>query len=86
MENGTAQSIAERVASLKGMLSQVSTAIDHYAEIATKNVGARSIAQSGEIAEAHTALFMETNKLLRGVRGPLDMVFTHFENVSPLRA
>jgi hypothetical protein len=81
----TAESVSQEVAALKQILAQVSAAIDNYAEIATKNVGQKSIEASGEVSDLKTVLFMETHKLMRTARGPLNMVFSHFENVrSPL--
>jgi hypothetical protein len=80
----TESAVAEEIAALRQTLSKVSSAIDSYAEIATRNVGDKSIAASGEVNEAHTALYMEARELLTTVRGPVDMVFSHFENVSSL--
>lgn len=77
----TPESVAQEIASLKRMLASVSEAIDSYAEIATKNVGKKDLEALGEVSESHTSLFMVANELLRTVRGPLDMVFSHFENV-----
>lgn len=77
-----AESLAQEIAAMRHMLGKVSAAIDVYADRATKNVGQKDITAVGEVTETHTALFMETSKLLRTVRGPVDMVFTNFENVS----
>ena len=78
----TAESVAEEVRALKRMLGRVGAAINKYAEIATRNVGKKNMTGSGEISESHKALFLKTNKLLKTVRGPLDMAISHFENVS----
>ncbi|KAM3065358.1 hypothetical protein ACMFMG_011519 [Clarireedia jacksonii] len=76
----TAESLAQEVAAMKDMLSKVSTAIDVYAEIATKNLGRKDINSSGEVSEKHVNLFMATSNLMTTVRGPVDMVFSNFEN------
>src|SRR5690348_12020312 len=39
------------------------------------------IVASGELSDAHTNLFMQCHALLRTARGPVDMIFSHFENV-----
>lgn len=78
----TAESLAQEIASIKQLLSRVSAAVDTYAECAAKHVDGNSASAAGEVGEKHTALFMETSQLLRTVRGPLDMVFSNFENVS----
>lgn len=80
----TSESVAQEVAAMKHMLSRVSDAIDAYADIATINVGQKNPTALGEVNESHTALVMETSKLLRTIRGPADMVFSNFENVSVL--
>jgi hypothetical protein len=83
--NKTAESLAHEIATIKQLLSRVGAAVDVYAEVATKDVGQKSSSGPGEVSEKHTALFMETSQLLRTVRGPLDMVFSNFENVSRAR-
>jgi hypothetical protein len=78
----TTSTVAEEIAALRQTLKKVSSAIDSYSEIATRNAGDTGITASGEVSEAHTALYMEAHGLLRIARGPVDMVFSHFENVS----
>jgi hypothetical protein len=80
--NKSAESLQQEIAAIKQLLSSVGAAVDAYADVAIKNVGRTSISDAGEVAEKQTALFMETSKLLRTVRGPVDMVFSNFENVS----
>jgi len=77
----TAESLAQEVAAMKDMLSKVSTAIDVYAETATKNLGRKDVKSLGEVSEKHVDLFMATSNLMSTVRGPMDMVFSNFENV-----
>jgi hypothetical protein len=81
--NKSAESLQQEIAAIKQLLSSVGAAVDTYADVAIKNVGGQtSISDAGEVAEKQTALVMETSKLLRTVRGPVDMVFSNFENVS----
>jgi hypothetical protein len=78
----TAESVAAEVAALKQALKEVSAAIDNYSEIATRNVGNKDARASGEVRKSHKELFLQTNKLLTTVRGPVDTVISNFENVS----
>jgi hypothetical protein len=77
----TPDSVAREIEAIRHALAVVSAAVDRYAEIATQNVGQTSPTDSCEVGASHTALFMETHKLLRVARGPVDMVYSHFENV-----
>jgi hypothetical protein len=78
----TSSSVAEEIAALRQTLEKVNSALDSYAEIAARNVGDKSIAASGEVSNAHTDLYLQTHGLLRAVRGPIDMVYSHVEAVS----
>lgn len=73
---------AEEIAALKQTFGRVGSALDFYAETATRNAGEKSNAASGEVSSARTKLFMEAHTLLRSVRGPVDMVYSHVEAVS----
>jgi hypothetical protein len=77
----TPESVAAEIAALRHSLSEVTAAIDKYAEIATQNVGNKDSTASGDVSESHKALFPKTSKLLTTVRGPVDMVISNFENV-----
>ncbi|RFU31747.1 hypothetical protein B7463_g4589, partial [Scytalidium lignicola] len=76
----TPESVAAEVAALKQSLSEVTAAIDRYAELATQNVGNRDVTASGGVSQSHRDLYLKTSKLLRTVRGPVDMVTANFEN------
>lgn len=78
------ESVAQEIAAIRQSLKEVSAAVDKYAEVATKNVSLAGTVAAGEVSEYHTALFMESHKFMRTARGPLDMVFSHTENVSNL--
>ena len=77
----TPESVAAEIAALKHSLSEVTAAIDRYAEIAAQNVGNKDSAAAGEVLESHRAMFLKTGKLLTTVRGPVDTVIANFENV-----
>ncbi len=75
------ESIAQQNASITEALQKVSEAADVFANVASKNAGLTGLEPSGTVSEAKTTLVMETQKLLSTIRGPLDSVFVHFENV-----
>ncbi|KAE9370157.1 hypothetical protein N431DRAFT_343662 [Stipitochalara longipes BDJ] len=76
----TPESVAAEIQALKRSLSEVSTAIDEYAEIATRNVGNKDTKATGEVSESHKGLFLKTHALLATVRGPVDMLISNIEN------
>jgi hypothetical protein len=82
----TPESVAAEISALKQSLSEVSTAIDAYAEIATQNVGNKDSKALGEVKESHKALFLKTNALLMTARGPVDMLMANIEKVSTQRS
>lgn len=78
------ESLAQEIASMREQLSRVSETIDAYESVATQNLAKKDIQSKGEISQKHVELFMETDRLVKKVRGPVDMVFSNFENVSLL--
>lgn len=78
----TPESLAQEIASMRERLSKVSKAVDIYESVATQNLAKKDIKSKGETGETHVNLFMETDSLMKAVRGPVDMVFSNFENVS----
>jgi hypothetical protein len=77
----TAEAIAQQNAAIQQALKETSALAEEYAKISSKYAGASGIQESGEVSQAHTALSQQTAKLVRTVRGPVDMLFYHFENV-----
>ena len=77
----TAESIAQQNAPIQQALKETSALAQEYSKISSKYADATGIRESGEVSQAHTALFLQTAKLLRTVRGPVDMIYSHFENV-----
>ncbi|KAF7871817.1 hypothetical protein EAF04_003924 [Stromatinia cepivora] len=76
----TPESLAQEIACMREQLSKVSKAIDVYESVATGNVHKKGIQPRGETSQKHGELFMETDRLMKKVRGPVDMVFSNFEN------
>lgn len=77
----TADSVAAEVAALRQSLSEVSAAVDRYAELATQNVGNKDVTASGDVSQSHRDLYLKSRRLLQTVRGPVDMVISNFEQV-----
>lgn len=78
----TPESLAQEIAAMREQLSKVSKAIDVYESVATGNLDKEDTQSKGEISQKHVELFVETDRLMKKVRGPVDMVFSNFENVS----
>lgn len=78
----TPESVAAEISALKHSLSQVTAAIDEYAEIATQNVGIKNSKALGEVSESHKTLILKTNTLLTTVRGPVENLISNIQNVS----
>lgn len=76
------ESLAQEIAIMREQLSKVNKAIDLYESVATQNLGKKDTQSKGETSEKHVDLFMETDRLMKAVRGPVDMIFSNFENVS----
>lgn len=76
----TPESLAQEIAAMREQLSKVSKAIDVYESVATGNLDKKDTQSKGEISQKHVELFVETDRLMKKVRGPVDMVFSNFEN------
>ncbi|TEY83831.1 hypothetical protein BOTCAL_0024g00400 [Botryotinia calthae] len=74
------ESLAQEIASMREQLGRVSETIDAYESVATQNLAKKDTRSKGEISQKHVELFMETDRLVKKVRGPVDMVFSNFEN------
>ncbi|KAI9739699.1 MAG: hypothetical protein M1834_006418 [Cirrosporium novae-zelandiae] len=77
-----ADAVAQHIAAIRKQLKHVTALVDDFAAISTKNAGNDGIVEKGEVTGSHTTLVQETHKLLNAVKGPLDTVFCHFENVA----
>ncbi|PVH68469.1 O-methyltransferase [Cadophora sp. DSE1049] len=61
---------------------EVQSLVNQYQTINKKNTGIDSIESSGEVSRMKLALVRRINGLFQVTKGPVDMVFNHFENVS----
>jgi hypothetical protein len=77
----TPEIVAQENAAIQQALEEVRLAAEQHAQVSTKNAGKTGITESGEVSESHRELFLKSHKLMRAVRGPVDMIFSHFENV-----
>jgi uncharacterized protein YoxC len=66
----TADSVAAEIAALKHSLSEVTAAVNEYAELAVQNVGNKDVAASGSVSQFHKYLFSKTNNLFANCARP----------------
>lgn len=77
----TPETTSEQNAAIKQVLEETNALAEKYFKISSKHANG-GIQEPADIGEVHTALSLQTAKLLRTIRGPVDMIFSHFENVS----
>lgn len=71
---------------IKKALADVTTAADHYSKLSARSAGQNGVLRdgvnsAGELTVSHNDLFVKAMQLVRAVRGPVDMLFAHFEHV-----
>ncbi|KAH8819160.1 S-adenosyl-L-methionine-dependent methyltransferase [Xylogone sp. PMI_703] len=76
----TPESVAAEVAALQQSLAEVTAAVNKYVELATQHVGSKDVTASGQVSQSRRDLSLSTSRLLRTVRGPVEMVTANFEN------
>ena len=78
----TPEAVAQQNAAIRAQLAHVTTLVEQYTSITAENAGKTlTIAENGRQSGVHTDVVRETYKLLHAIKGPLDTVFCHFENV-----
>lgn len=79
-----AQAVAQQNAAIKEQLARVSSLVAQYTTASAANAGKKTLTveEQGEQSRNHTAVVQETHKLLHAIKGPVDTVYCHFENVS----
>lgn len=83
MAHNSPEAVAQQNAAMKSQLAHVSALVEDYTQISTENAGKSvSIEENGKQSAAHTAVVQETYKLLHAIKGPVDSVYSHFENVA----
>ena len=72
---------------IKKALKDVTTAADQYAKLSERSGGDNGVVRdgvnsAGELTVSHNELSVKALQLICAIRGPVDMLFAHFENVS----
>jgi len=72
---------------VKEALKDVTAAADQYYKLSAQSAGQNGVRRdgvnsAGELTVSHNQLFVKAMQLVRAIRGPVDMLFAHFENVS----
>lgn len=64
-------------------LADVTTAADQYSKLSAGQNGVLrdGVNSAGELTVSHNDLFVKSMQLVRAIRGPVDMLFAHFEHV-----
>ncbi|KAL1966237.1 hypothetical protein VTN77DRAFT_4789 [Rasamsonia byssochlamydoides] len=83
MNQASPEEVSLQNAAIRQQLAHVTSLVEEYIEISTLNAGKTlTIQEHGEQSRIHTIVVQETYKLLHAIKGPLDTVFCHFENVA----
>jgi hypothetical protein len=82
----TPEMAAQENAAIQKALEDVTAAVKTYAEVSLANAGKAGITEAGEVTESKLSLQLKSDRLLKTVRGPIDMVVSHQENVRNLLA
>lgn len=74
--------VIERNAAIKTRLSQVTDLIEELCDLSITQGQDPTLEENGQRNQTHRAVVEEVWKLLYTIRGPVDSIFGHFENVS----
>lgn len=73
--------VIERNAAIKARLSQVTDLIEELCDTSIAQAEDPTLEENGQRNETHRAVVQEVWNLLYTIRGPVDSIFSHFENV-----
>jgi hypothetical protein len=73
--------VIERNAAIKARLSQVTDLIEDLCDLSITQGQDPTLEENGQRNQTHRAVVEEVWKLLYTIQGPVDSIFTHFENV-----
>jgi hypothetical protein len=76
------EAISKQIPSIEEALKSVTNATATFKNVTAEQAGAVGFVASGKVGEAHGALVRSAMKLLNAIRGPMDSVTVHGENVS----
>jgi len=73
----TPEMVVQENAAIQKALEDVTAAVKAYAQISSANAGKAGIIEAGEVTESKLGLQLKSDRLLKTVRGPVDMVVSH---------
>lgn len=82
----TPEMVAQENAVIQEALEAVTAAAKAYAHVSSANAGKAGLVEAGEVTVAKRSLHLKSQRLLQAVRGPVDMIASHQENVRGLLA
>jgi hypothetical protein len=77
----TPEMVAQENAVIQVALEDVTSAAKAYAQVSSANASKTGITESGEVTQSKRSLYLKSQRLIQAVRGPVDMIFCHQENV-----
>lgn len=77
----TPEVVAQENAAIQEALEEVTAAAKAYAQVSSANAGKAGLVEAGKVTESKTSLHLKAQRLLQAVRGPVDLVTSHQENV-----
>lgn len=78
----TPEMVAQENAAIQEALEDVTSAAKAYAQVSSANASNTGITESGKVTQSKRSLYLKSQRLVQAVRGPVDMIFCHAENVS----
>jgi hypothetical protein len=82
----TPEAVAQENAAIQEALEEVTAASKAYAQVSSANAGKAGLIEAGKVTESKLSLHLKAQRLLQAVRGPVDLVTSHQENVRSLLA
>ncbi|PGH11173.1 hypothetical protein AJ79_05015 [Helicocarpus griseus UAMH5409] len=77
------EAVAQQNAAMKAQLAHVTSLVNKYCNVATSLAGKElTIEEHVKQSGIHTTVVQEAHKLLNAIKGPVDTLFCHFENVA----
>jgi hypothetical protein len=77
----TPEVVAQENAAIQVALEDVTSAAKAYAQVSSANAGKTGITESGEVTQSKRSLYLKSQRLIQAVQGPVDMIFSHQDNV-----
>lgn len=86
MAQSSSEAVSKQNSAIKAQLAHVTSLVEEYCKLSTANAdkSALTVEEQGLQSEVFTNTVQEAHKLLHTIKGPLDTVYCHFENVSSI--